>query len=1311
MSLTYLWGNVDEHGHLENSAFDPELRETLQQADTQRVIAHFINSTESLGFSKDDAAEYDDDDDAVDTPRNEAPSFIPHAADAVDYSDFNEVVPDIANDSQISDHYYRRGLGAVKQLQSLVAGGGRKKPTDDNYDDEDDYDEEGKVKQEFGMPKKTIDTGLMASQHVGDAMFREPARPILLERIAAGATLPFTEPALTVITPEPQPPQPLDVKELYPAFEKDKILKFSELFSKKLRRPPALHAKGKRVTFPDGFEFEVESDDKRQFGRPLKFEHWEDSPKRRLLAYGFEVARDNVGEAENTSDDEEEVTKEIPLLGDAMRIPTAAEEFYSIVLDAWEDDIMWDDEAPPKHGFDTTQSKNSILPPHRNYDLENGDWVHSIIWDDRKPHMPFAKLTLNLNDTNMLFDVASLEATKPSAQEQRNNRKGRKAAIPIVKANPKNAVQPSEIEINMRLGLDRFNISNDRHYEAHAGAKMHRVRQTFGQLIVQHALPALKLQTPFFKTRLSKQELRSFHRPQLSFPPNIELHFSRVKAGKKKKKDKKKDPSEIMRSSKDLTLKDNSYFVLLEYSEEYPPIISNIGMGSLLINYYRKTNIEDTYVPQSEVGQSFVLDIGDTSPFMNFGNVEPGQTIPVLYNNLVRAPLFRHEVKSTDFLVIRNTYKGQIKYYLREIPILFTIGQTYPVQEVPGPHARKITTTVKNRLQVAAYRIIRKHPQHQLKAPKLLKQFPEYVDNQLRQRLKEFAEFHRGKGKLNAGGFWKLKPNIPLPTEEELRKMVTPEMVCLYESMLVGERHLQDFGYGTIGNEEEENDMTLEVEQQLAPWFATRNFINATQGKAMLKLYGAGDPTGRGEGFSFIRVSMKDIFLRQGESAEEKLAQIEARPKSAHRYNVAEQQQIYREEIARIWKTQYDSLMNPVEPMLDDEDMLDDNASEYDDLTRDIEMDSPRNMDTDDTVVHVKREPSSYDAKPAAPSLASLRRSERAGSEAVDDDEMSLGSRTSFNIQNHNKSLIIRRTVSGLSHSHMSCHGGSSPPKVRKNGENIIQTETVRDPAVINAYLRQRQVIEETSIDPESLEPTDDAEKNERMKKRIQDQLGKLKRNAERRKQRALAKQAALAENPVLGLMKGKKEGLVRKCGNCGQLGHMKTNKNCPKFNASAADAENPPTPARAGPPTPAPQTPIAEEPPVVDPPVKVEGTKLIIKPPAEGFRTPLPIDPDEPRTPITVKLPTSAFNIPPPPPPASKRKRSSTDADHFSDYVHGQYKSSGGRRKRPEVELADLIDSIILKLTKMPEVGCHYILRLGDGHGCRRWTCRPDSF
>lgn len=49
-------------------------------------------------------------------------------------------------------------------------------------------------------------------------------------------------------------------------------------------------------------------------------------------------------------------------------------------------------------------------------------------------------------------------------------------------------------------------------------------------------------------------------------------------------------------------------------------------------------------------------------------------------------------------------------------------------------------------------------------------------------------------------------------------------------------------------------------------------------------------------------------------------AEAENRPKSAHRYNVAEQQQIYKSEIERIWKAQFDSLSRKDEPQLTPED-------------------------------------------------------------------------------------------------------------------------------------------------------------------------------------------------------------------------------------------------------------------------------------------------------------------------------------------------------------------------------------------------------
>ncbi|CAG8835714.1 6185_t:CDS:2, partial [Racocetra persica] len=153
-------------------------------------------------------------------------------------------------------------------------------------------------------------------------------------------------------------------------------------------------------------------------------------------------------------------------------------------------------------------------------------------------------------------------------------------------------------------------------------------------------------------TKFTKSDIRALHRPAIQFPLNQEIHLSRIKSHKKLKKRKHYRKREEMRSPKDLTLKDNSNFVLLEYSEEYPPILSNIGMGSLLLNYYRKTDPYDTYVPELSVGDPIILDMMDESPFMNFGDVERGQVIPSLFNNLIRAPLFSHDAKDTDFLVI-----------------------------------------------------------------------------------------------------------------------------------------------------------------------------------------------------------------------------------------------------------------------------------------------------------------------------------------------------------------------------------------------------------------------------------------------------------------------------------------------------------------------------------------------------------------------------------------------------------------------------------------------------------------------------------
>lgn len=107
----------------------------------------------------------------------------------------------------------------------------------------------------------------------------------------------------------------------------------------------------------------------------------------------------------------------------------------------------------------------------------------------------------------------------------------------------------------------------------------------------------------------------------MQFPANIELRFSKVRTAKKKKDKagrklgKGGNIGEGLRKTGDLSLQDTSNFVLWEFSvslinlptlvtllmflqEEHPPIMSSFGMGSILVNYYRKKDEKDEHIPK-----------------------------------------------------------------------------------------------------------------------------------------------------------------------------------------------------------------------------------------------------------------------------------------------------------------------------------------------------------------------------------------------------------------------------------------------------------------------------------------------------------------------------------------------------------------------------------------------------------------------------------------------------------------------------------------------------------------------------------------
>lgn len=133
--------------------------------------------------------------------------------------------------------------------------------------------------------------------------------------------------------------------------------------------------------------------------------------------------------------------------------------------------------------------------------------------------------------------------------------------------------------------------------------------------------------------------------------------------------------------------------------------------------------------------------------------------------------------------------------------------------------------------------------------------------------------FVRDPSGSKKSGFWSLNPAYVFPKErKEVIELLAPEQAMLYEAMQVGQRHLHDAGYSKTaegtGEKDDDDDNNLDIEQKLAVWKTTSNYRKAEAQAAWLAVHGEGDPTGRGEGFSFLRTNMKGYFLRKGETEE-----------------------------------------------------------------------------------------------------------------------------------------------------------------------------------------------------------------------------------------------------------------------------------------------------------------------------------------------------------------------------------------------------------------------------------------------------------
>ncbi|KAJ8935569.1 hypothetical protein NQ318_001563 [Aromia moschata] len=511
---------------------------------------------------------------------------------------------------------------------------------------------------------------------------------------------------------------------------------------------------------------------------------------------------------------------------------------------------------------------------------------------------------------------------------------------------------------------------------------------------------------------------------------------------------------------------------------------------------------------------------------------------------------------------------------------------------------KRANNFVRDFLQVFIYRLFwrsRDIPRR-IKMDDIKRAFPSHSESSIRKRLKLCADFKRtvlvlrrkrnyellnwytpipieylrwrtsvAKGSSMDSNWWVIKPEFRLPTEEEIRAMVSPEQCCSYFSMVAAEQRLkpillvvgEGFSYVRVPNKptQSKEEQESQPKRTVTGTDADLRRLSLNNAKALLRKFGVPEEEikklSRWEVIDVVR-TLSTEKAKAGEEGMDKFSR-------GNRFSIAEHQERYKEECQRIFDLQ-NRVLASAEVLSTDE-----GESSEDESDEDIE-EMGKNIEN---MLANKKTSTQLSLEREEQERQELRKMILEGEKERIKDKKKEEESEDQSYAQQGRVLKIIRTFRN------------------PEGREFTRVEYVRKAAVIDAYVKIRTTKDEAFI--RQFATLDEAQKEEmkREKRRIQEQLRRIKRNQEKERMSGQGhtlstsvppagtveklpnpNEAPAASvtptssknvnaSPPKSRRKTKlKPDLKLKCGACGNVGHMRTNKACPLYqNSSGTNA------------------------------------------------------------------------------------------------------------------------------------------------------------